>query len=618
MHIQILSESARSKHPIPATIEKAIATVKPKARVVYAQPGRYVLKSRTGLFSIFRISKEAKYTPSMKNKLFAQREMEALAGDGLWDIDPDGPYDEPISDLEAEALSFEEDFLRAKGIVVDEDEDIESESAAPARGKGNVGSKMGRKKRAPGMLAPGWHVFNQPASGGPMRKYYAGPRIAARRIAGIMNGEEVPEGRKKSPNETASKTRKARVTKEPKAKVKSIPASAVKEEVTKLTEGKTLKQMENSLHRLSHRRIAPDPKVIQGLKKAISRQQNKVNKAQKKIHNLSFQIVQIENILKNSQDLTPAKIAKFKKGLESRKAKMKEAEQEAKQANNGKALPMRKKSVSKPASKKTDSKLRRGADKQIKEYEAELERQKSLLETLKDDLEDESIPEEAKEIRAEIKDTKAYIKDLKINIKDLKEGGPLPVKDSKTSKATKSKPDLGGSRLDNPSQNKGQSYNEWKASVTKAYGRGVKFVSYDVPSSGVSAELKGKLVDYYSLDLDSQASEVSKLSGDYVDFYESSHKKAVTKALTDSLKDAKLASTAKIAESGATLDVRIKGTKSEAADDVFKVVLSKLKEIGKEKKAAFQYKVERSNGRISGMKIYSRETKAAKSSVKRV
>ena len=60
------------------------------------------------------------------------------------------------------------------------------------------------------------------------------------------------------------------------------------------------------------------------------------------------------------------------------------------------------------------------------------------------------------------------------------------------------------SRLDNPSQNKGQSYNEWKASVTKAYGRGVKFVSYDVPSSGVSAELKGKLVDYYSLDLDAK------------------------------------------------------------------------------------------------------------------
>ena len=110
MYIQILSESARSKHPIPATIEKALATVKPKARVVFAQPGRYVLKSRTGLFSIFRISKEAKYTPSMKNRLFAQREMEALASDGLWDIDPDGPYSESITDLEAEALSFEEDF----------------------------------------------------------------------------------------------------------------------------------------------------------------------------------------------------------------------------------------------------------------------------------------------------------------------------------------------------------------------------------------------------------------------------------------------------------------------------------------------------------------------------
>lgn len=534
MHIQILSESARSKHPIPATIEKALATVKPKARVVYAQPGRYVLRSRTGLFSIFRISKEAKYTPSMKNRLFAQREMEALASDGLWDIDPDGPYSESITDLEAEALSFEEDFLRAKGIDVDED--FESDSAAPARGKGNVGSKLGRKKRAPGMLAPGWHVFNQPASGGPMRKYYAGPRIAARRIASIMNGEEVPEGRKKSPNETASKTRKSRITRDP--NTKTLPAGSVKQEVTKLTEGKTLQQMEKSLAKLKQSRVGANPKVVQGLEKAISRQLNKVNQAQKKVHNLSFQIDQIENILKNSQDLTPAKIAKFKKGIESRKTKMKAAKQEAKQANNGRALPMSKKSVSKPASKKTDSKTSKAtpskpvselttdlrASNFLKEYKIKGTPLKRLdykdNEGFSTEITKAALSKLLSKVGDNLKATRmsgvsgtVYEGTLpnagRIHINSFDRKGSKATiffhdKGSKTSKATKSKPDLGGSRLDNPSQNKGQSYNEWKASVTKAYGRGVKFVSYDVPSSGVSAELKGKLVDYYSLDLDAK------------------------------------------------------------------------------------------------------------------
>tara|TARA_B100000214_G_scaffold357534_2_gene317259 strand:+ start:64663 stop:66033 length:1371 start_codon:yes stop_codon:yes gene_type:complete len=456
MYIQILSESARSKHPIPATIEKALATVKPKARVVFAQPGRYVLKSRTGLFSIFRISKEAKYTPSMKNRLFAQREMEALASDGLWDIDPDGPYSESITDLEAEALSFEEDFerestsnsnvgnqaaykaikqarlpsgysinydgfedgvysfeltksnvhvafrecsdVRAIPLAVQDLVDysrgrssrgdgsrgneafisvssIESESAAPARGKGNVGSKMGRKKRSPGMLAPGWHVFHQPASGGPMRKYYAGPRIAARRIAGIMNGEEVPEGRKKSPNETASKTRKARVTREPKAPVK-----------------------------------APDTYKM------------------------------YKNIVKLQQ-----KVERIKQRMDN-----------------------------------TDNK----------------EKKKELA-------------QQARDLNAEIRPLQRDLRKAEKLIEKTPTSRQIKVEQAKKRSGTKSSsPDTKNtgksSRLDNPSQNKGQSYNEWKASVTKAYGRGVKFVSYDVPSSGVSAELKGKLVDYYSLDLDAK------------------------------------------------------------------------------------------------------------------
>ena len=347
-----------------------------------------------------------------------------------------------------------------------------------------------------------------------MRKYYAGPRISARRIAGIMNGEEVPEGRKKSPNETASKTRKARVAKDLNT---ATPAEVKKKIVESLSDLGKVTVSNTTTKTIGTGTDRPSKQTTYKVKVGTRVVGIRTNSA--KPGKFTFGDLVGKGVLSTPMNSAGTDAAYYSLGSLKRRI--------------GEHLGSGKKSSS-PVTKNTGK----------------------------------------------------------------------------------------SSRLDNPSQNKGQSYNEWKASVTKAYGRGVKFVSYDVPSSGVSAELKGKLVDYYSLDLDANQSAgndtaISNLSGPYVDFYEDSHRKAVTSALTSSLKDAKLSSKAKITETGATLDVRIRDKKEEVVDRVFSTILAQLKAIGKEKKASFTYKVQRSNGKISGMKIYANETKAARSSVKR-
>lgn len=295
--MKIVSISAQ-KPALPKTIDTAVKNSTPKLRVAYAQPGRYVLKSARGVFSIVRLSKEAKYTPSMKQKIFALRSMEAIASDysaeelalhsAFEEAIGNGEYQEPIDTLMAEAISYEEEFLNAKGAVtakspvmygffkfkdgssvdltgdkgdlakakalfkngrnpvvsltdggLDEDEaqtvveqkarknilidtpskankflstsssqaGINSESAAP-RGRGGsvTGAKMGRKKRAPNMLAPGWHMFSLPKGATRMTKAYIGPRISARRILTLVeNGGTEPSEPKVADKPTTGK-----------------------------------------------------------------------------------------------------------------------------------------------------------------------------------------------------------------------------------------------------------------------------------------------------------------------------------------------------------------------------------------------------------------------------
>ncbi|SBV38407.1 hypothetical protein BN7874_223 [Phage NCTB] len=296
--MKIVSISAQ-KPALPKTIDTAVKNSTPKLRVAYAQPGRYVLKSARGVFSIVRLSKEAKYTPSMKQKIFALRSMEAIASDysaeelalhsAFEEAIGNGEYQEPIDTLMAEAISYEEEFLNAKGAVtakspvmygffkfkdgssvdltgdkgdlakakalfkngrnpvvsltdlgLDEDEaqtvveqkarknilidtpskankflstsssqaGIDSESAAPrGRGGSAAGAKMGRKKRAPNMLAPGWHMFSLPKGATRMTKAYIGPRISARRILTLVeNGGTEPSEPKVADKPTSGKS----------------------------------------------------------------------------------------------------------------------------------------------------------------------------------------------------------------------------------------------------------------------------------------------------------------------------------------------------------------------------------------------------------------------------
>jgi hypothetical protein len=148
-------------------------------RLAYGQAGRYVLKNAKGVFSVFRIKKEIKYTPSMRGKIFALRDMESLSG-SMSEYDMSllnefdlalgaGAYNEFIEDLEAEAF--------------------ESDSAQPGSRNKAAGAKLGKKTRAPGMLAPGWHMFELAKGDSKVKKHYIGPRISGRRLVGIVSGE---------------------------------------------------------------------------------------------------------------------------------------------------------------------------------------------------------------------------------------------------------------------------------------------------------------------------------------------------------------------------------------------------------------------------------------------
>lgn len=225
MKILSVNQRGKTKAPLPKTIENAVQNSKPKLRVAYSQPGRYVLKSARGVFAIVRLKKEAKYVPSMKQKIFALREMEALASEyspeeleafaAFDDAVGSGPYEESIKELDAEA------------------------AARKGAGGQAAGTKMGRKKRAPNMLAPGWHMFSLPKGATRMTKAYIGPRVSARRILGLIDNG----GKDTAPKETS------------KPKVASKPSVLDTSEISSLTKG----QQKNA------KKLASDVENIQKL-----------------------------------------------------------------------------------------------------------------------------------------------------------------------------------------------------------------------------------------------------------------------------------------------------------------------------------------------------------------
>lgn len=161
------------KVKIPASVE--FAATQSKSRVISASPGRYILKNRKGTFALVKFSEDTKYTPSMKTKMFS-------------------------------ASSSESSTLVA-------------ESAGPGS-RASIGSKLGKKTHAKGMLAAGWWLFSKDSKGNAGREYVGG-RLSARRLAGLLKGEK-PTNEEKPSKKDSGKDKANRTTVNKKQETKKI------------------------------------------------------------------------------------------------------------------------------------------------------------------------------------------------------------------------------------------------------------------------------------------------------------------------------------------------------------------------------------------------------------
>lgn len=186
---------AKKAVEVPKSLQDALKQIRPAPRIVHKQPGRYVLKTKNETIVLLRVAKEVKYMPSMKQKIFALREMESISANPFYGTE-DYHEDEMNLSIEAEAM---------EDVVIDMNS-LEMLSAQPKKGTGGqaAGVQMGRKKRAPNMIAPGWHIFKQPANGGRLTRQYLGPRMSARRIFSVITGGD--KNANKDPKQTGNKT----------------------------------------------------------------------------------------------------------------------------------------------------------------------------------------------------------------------------------------------------------------------------------------------------------------------------------------------------------------------------------------------------------------------------
>lgn len=484
---------AAKQHKVPNAVELLVQRSKPKLRIKHSEPGRYVLVGRGVQYALVRVKEQTKYTPSMGQKLFTPKGLESTSSADAdspdWDvIGLDEITSESIADLE---LEYE---MELDAFVYGEEADLESDSAkAPGARNNQAGNKLGRKKRAPNMLAPGWHMLKK-GSDGKITKEYVGPRMSSRRLLDIASGG----GDKK----------------DAKAKPAEKPAS------------------------------------------------KKAGTIQKKIDTKTKQVDRIKAQMEKTDD----------------KAKKKELAGKAREINaeiRGLTRDMKKENT---AAKRDAKKAEKAASKPQKS--TELDRKV------------------ASDFRKELNEREMEGAKVQRSTKD----GTMKITISKDDR-TKLTGALG--RLKRQMEGKLEITREMKgdkvvAIVKLAGNKGKKKEGSKSPNRGGS-----------------KANSISSLPGDRIDFYEPKHRKAVASSITDSLKEAKLGSKAKVKESGATLDVALKSKDSKVIDSSIKTVLDALKRIGKEKKARFTYRVERSKGLINNIKIYAKETKSKKSSVTR-
>lgn len=130
---------------------------KGKFRIKSAQPGHYILTSaqaKAKMVALVRLKEETRFTPSMNTKAFTAQANQEM----------------PIG---LEEYTEAEAFLEAEA------------ARAPGAKNAAAGQKMGKKTRAPNMLAPGWWIFIRDSTN-KVTKEYVGPRLSARRLVGIF------------------------------------------------------------------------------------------------------------------------------------------------------------------------------------------------------------------------------------------------------------------------------------------------------------------------------------------------------------------------------------------------------------------------------------------------
>lgn len=166
----------KQKAKKPVVIPKSIkyAAEKTKSRISFATPGRYILQNRKGMFAIVRISEDTKMSPSIITKVF-----KATASD--IDLTTDQIFAlEPV------------DF------------DSLSDSNQPGAKNSSVGNKLGKKTRAPNVLAKGWWMFRK-GKDGKTAKAYIGGRMSGRRLLGLLDPSQAPKPKTEVRDEIGNK-----------------------------------------------------------------------------------------------------------------------------------------------------------------------------------------------------------------------------------------------------------------------------------------------------------------------------------------------------------------------------------------------------------------------------
>ena len=234
---------AQNKKKKPARIPKSIQFMmddpKAKLRLTFAVPGRYVLKGKTGTFSVVRLREPTRFNRAMLNKA-----------------------------MQATATA----------------EDFESLSAQPGP-RASVDNKMGKKSHPKGVLAAGWWMFYQ-ASGEKAKRAYIGGRVSGRRLRQAVHAflgiQPTVDANKKGGKQVKLRTDISSPTPAQQRRYRSIVAKGrqIKGEINKIKA--SVADKSTRAKQAAARKIKPMEETLTKLHKAIAVYQKKIRLVKEK------------------------------------------------------------------------------------------------------------------------------------------------------------------------------------------------------------------------------------------------------------------------------------------------------------------------------------------------